>query len=229
MGLRRPFFVCNPKAYLYGEEEYELAKVAEELAVKYDVDILFTGQFVELARLAHDFPHLYVCAQHMDGLRPGRGIGHILPEALAYAGVRATFLNHAEKPMTVAELSKSVQRAKEVGILSIACADDVPDAKAIAALEPDIMICELTSLIGTGKTADESYMRETNEIVKKISPKTQTLQAAGISNGADVYKAIASGADGTGCTSGIVCAPDPKAMLVEMIEALVKAREDFCK
>ena len=229
MGLRRPFFVCNPKSYLYGDEEYELAKTAEELAVKYDVDILFTGQLVELARLAKDFPHLYVCAQHMESLKPGRGMGHVLPEALANAGVRATFLNHAENPMTVAELSKTVQRAKEVGIMSVVCADDVPDAKAIAALEPDIMVCELTSLIGTGKTADESYMRETNEIVKSVSPNTQTLQAAGISSGADVYKAIASGADGTGCTSGIVCAPDPKAMLTEMIEALVQAREDFCK
>ncbi|MCR5066502.1 MAG: triose-phosphate isomerase [Erysipelotrichaceae bacterium] len=227
--LRSPFFVVNPKSYLYGEEEYKLAAVAEELAVKYDVDILFTGQLVDLARIAHDFPHLYVCAQAMESLKPGRGMGHILPEALKAAGVRATFLNHAENPMTMSELTKTIARAKEVGILTVVCADDVADAKAIAQLHPDVMVCELTSLIGTGKTADESYMKATNEAVKAISPETRTLQAAGISTAEDVYKAIASGADGTGGTSGIVCAKDPAATLREMIAALDRARTDFYK
>ena len=227
--LRSPFFVVNPKSYLYGEEEYKLAAVAEELAVKYDVDILFTGQLVDLARIAHDFPHLFVCAQAMESLKPGRGMGHILPEALKAAGVRATFLNHAENPMTMSELTKTIARAKEVGILTVVCADDVADAKAIAQLHPDVMVCELTSLIGTGKTADESYMKATNEAVKTISPETKTLQAAGISTAEDVYKAIASGADGTGGTSGIVCAKDPVATLRKMIAALDKARTDFYK
>ena len=86
---------------------------------------------------------------------------------------------------------------------------------------------ELKSLIGTGKSADISYMKATNEAVKTVSPKTKTLQAAGISTPDDVYKAIASGADATGGTSGIVCAEDPEATLREMLAALDKARTDF--
>ena len=65
-------------------------------------------------------------------------------------------------------------------------------------------------------------MKATNDAVKTISPETKTLQAAGISTAEDVYKAIASGADGTGGTSGIVCAKDPVATLKEMIAALDK-------
>jgi len=72
-------------------------------------------------------------------------------------------------------------------------------------------------------------MRATNEIVKTVSPETKTLQAAGISTGEDVYKAIKSGADATGGTSGIVAAPDPMAKLEEMFEALDRARKDFCQ
>ena len=52
---------------------------------------------------------------------------------------------------------------------------------------------------------------------------------AGISTGDDVYKAIKSGADATGGTSGIVAAPDPYAKLEEMFEALDRARKDFCQ
>ena len=227
--LRRPFFVCNPKAYLYGEDTLKLARKCEELAVKYDFDVIYTAQHVDLAMIAKECPHLIVTAQHMESLKPGRGMGHILPEALKAAGVKATFLNHAENPMTVSELTDTIRRADELGILTIVCADDIADAKAIAQLHPDVMVCELKSLIGTGKSADISYMEATNEAVKTVSPETKTLQAAGISTGDDVYKAIQSGADATGGTSGIVAAPDPFAKLDEMFEALNRARNDFCR
>lgn len=52
----------------------------------------------------------------MESLKPGRGMGHVLPEALAAAGVRATFLNHAENPLGVHELAATIARADEVGI-----------------------------------------------------------------------------------------------------------------
>ena len=64
--LRRPFFVCNPKAYLYGEETMKLARKCEELAIKYDFDVLFTAQHVDLARVAAECPHLIVTAQSME-------------------------------------------------------------------------------------------------------------------------------------------------------------------
>lgn len=227
--LRRPFFVVNPKSYLYGEESLKLAKVADRLAKEYDVDILFTGQLVDLAMLKKETTNLFICAQTMESLRPGKGMGHILPEALVNAGVSATFLNHAENPMHVAELVKTIQRAKEVGILTVACADSVSDARAISMLQPDVMVCEQTELIGTGKTADSSYMEATNDAVKSVSPNTLTLQAAGISTADDVYKAIMSGADGTGGTSGIVCAKDPVSTLEEMIKALAKAKAEINK
>ena len=46
--LRSPFFVLNPKCYLWGEKAYKLGAVAEELAIKYDLDIVYTGSLVDL-------------------------------------------------------------------------------------------------------------------------------------------------------------------------------------
>lgn len=227
--LRSPFFVVNPKSYLYGEELRKLATKADQLCEKYDFDCLFTAQLIDLAWVAEHCTHLIPCAQNMESLRPGRGMGHILPEALAAAGVKATFLNHAENPMTVHELASTIARANEVGILTCVCADSVEEAKAIAELHPDIMTCELTSLIGTGQIAGEDYMRASTEAVKAVSPATKVLQAAGISSGENVYDAIKFGADATGGTSGIVAADDPFAMLDEMFEALDRARTDFAE
>ena len=227
--LRKPFFVVNPTSYLYGEEIYKLAKKTDELAEKYDFDVLFTAQLIDLPKIIADCPHLVPCAQFMESLKPGRGMGHVLPEALAAAGVKATFLNHAENPSTVHELAATIARANEVGILTVVCADSVEEGQMIASLEPDVMVCELTSLIGTGQVAGEDYMRGSTEAVKAVSPNTQVLQAAGISSGQNVYDAIKYGADGTGGTSGIVAAEDPFATLDEMFEALDRARTDFCK
>jgi triosephosphate isomerase len=227
--LRRPFFVVNPKSYLYGEETYKLAKKTDELCEKYDFDCLFTAQLIDLPWVVQNCPHLIPCAQFMESLKPGRGMGHVLPEALAAAGVKATFLNHAENPMTVHELAATIARADEVGILTVVCADSVEEARAIAELHPDVMTCELTSLIGTGKVAGEDYMRSSTEAVKAISPTTKVLQAAGIHSGQNVYDAIMYGADATGGTSGIVAADDPFATLDEMFAALDRARTDIAK
>lgn len=227
VNLRRPFFICNPKAYLYGKQSLNLARKCEELAIKYDIDVLYTGQFVDLRMLANSCPHLIITSQAMESLNIGKGMGHILPEGLKEAGVKATFLNHNENPLSINELAKTIKRAKELDILTIVCSSEVEDTRAIAYLNPDAMVCELNSLIGKGKIADESYMKETNKIVKTINPNIKVIQAAGISTGEDVYKAIISGADGTGATSGIVCSSDPFSKLEEMFKALDKARGEL--
>lgn len=225
--VRTPFFCVNPKAYLYGDQALALAKKADELAEKYDIDIFFTVQYVDAYRIAQATNHLILTVQHMDGLTVGPGMGYILPEGLKEAGVQATFLNHAEHPVGVNQLVTIMKRANELGILVIACADSIAEAQAIASLKPDIMVCEPTELIGTGMTSDISYMEQTNQAVKSVSPNTFVLQAAGISTIADVRQAILSGADGTGGTSGIVCAENPHKTLQEMVEEVVKVRTEL--
>lgn len=220
--LRKPFFVVNPKAYIYGKEALALAKVADQAAEEYDVDVLFTVQHVDVAQIQAATKHLLVTVQHLDGLAVGRGMGYILPEALAEAGVAATFLNHAEHQMEVGALVKGIQRAKEVGILTIVCADSLEEAQAIAMLEPDVMVCEPTALIGTGQTSDAAYKLATNQAVRKVNPDILLLQAAGISTVEDVREALATGADGTGGTSGIVGAENPAATLKAMIAAVAE-------
>lgn len=93
-------------------------------------------------------------------------------------------------------------------------------------LNPDIVLCEPSELIGTGKTSDESYVKETIEAVKSLNPNVLVMQAAGISTADDVYRTILLQADGVGCTSGIVKAKDPKKMLRDMVEATVKASNE---
>lgn len=221
--VTKPFFVVNPKSYLCGEKLLELAILADELSCKHNITIFVTAPYSDLASIAKQTSHIIVTAQHLDGISYGRGMGAVLPESLKNIGVKATFLNHAEKPLTLSALIKAMNKANELGILTIVCADSLSEAKAISVLRPDIVLCEPTELIGTGKTSDEDYIQQTNEIIKSMDANILVMQAAGISSPEDVYRTILLGADGTGCTSGIVCAPNPSQMLKQMIESLVEA------
>lgn len=221
-----PFFVINPKSYLYGDELLQLAQKADQLAKKYDVTIFITAPYADISAVSHHTNHLIVTAQHMDGISCGRGMGAVLPESIHHAGAKAVFLNHAEHPLSLSALVASIEAAKRLSMITIVCADSLKEAKAVAELSPDILLCEPTELIGKGKTSDISYMQETTRVIREIDPDILVMQAAGIHEAADVYKVISLQADGTGCTSGIVCAKQPLQAVEDMIKAMVQAYEE---
>ncbi len=218
--IEPPFFEIGPKAYLFGERMLKLAKAADRAALEYDVRIILTPQPTDIYMLSKETEHVLLFAQHIDPIQQGRGNGSILPEAVKSAGAVGVILNHAEKPMTLSDLSQAIKRADEVGLITMICADSIKEAQAIAHFSPNIIVAEPTELIGTGQTSDEEYIIATTSAIKRINPDIQVLQAAGIKNGQDVYRVIRAGADATGTTSGIMKAKDPEAMLDEMIHAV---------
>lgn len=227
--VRVPFLIVNPKAYIWGRESLELALVCDRLSREYDTDIIFTAQHADLRMIAEATENIILTAQHMDGIVPGRGMGHILPESIRDAGARAVVLNHAEHSLRLEELDRALKRAAELELYTIVCCDSAEAARAVATLGPDMMICEPTSGIGTGSISSDDYIRSTNEAVKSVSRDILILQAAGVSTGDDVYKVVMEGAHGSGGTSGILNAPSREGKIVEMLEALKRARRDWAK
>ena len=225
--IKPPFFEIGPKAFIYGEEMLRLAKVIDKTAMKYDADIIVTPQYTDISLLANNTERIFVFAQHMDPLYPGRGLGSVLPEAVKAAGAVGVMLNHAEKPLSPDVLEQTIKRADEVGLGTIVCADTVEDVKNIAKMAPNIIVAEPTELIGTGTTSDSSYVTETIKTVEAINPDIMVLQGAGISNGQDVYNTIKLGAQATGTTSGIMKSDRPYEMVEEMIYNLRKAWDEL--
>ena len=221
-----PFFEIGPKAYIYGDEMVSLSKKMDAVAKKYDVRIIVTPQYTDIYRVAQETDNILVFAQHMDSLKIGRGLGSVLPEAIKAAGAVGVMLNHVEKQISIAELKACIQRAEEIGLYTIVCADSIAEASAIAHFNPDIIVCEPSELIGTGQTSDEEYVRASILAVKSVNPGILVLQGAGISNGNDVYNVIRAGAEATGTTSGIMKAADKEAMVEEMIGAVRRAWDE---
>ena len=224
--IKPPFFEIGPKNYLFGDELIKLAVAADEASEKYDVDVIFTTPYMDIRSVCEKTKNIHVFAPHMDCIPIGRGLTKILPEAVKNTGAEGVMLNHAECPVEYAVLVETVKRAKELGLISIICADSIVEAKAIALLNPEIIVAEPSELIGTGAGVDLSYVRASNSAIKSISPETYVLSAAGIKNDRDVYDAIFAGADASGSTSGILKAENPYRMVDEMIKAVRQAWDD---
>ena len=224
--ISTPFLFVNPKSYLYGKKSLALAQASDAIAEKTGVQIFFTCPYADLRMVAEHTNHITVTAQNMDALRPGRGMGAVLPESLVEAGAKAVVLNHAEHQKTLAELYDCINRAKELGLITIVCADSAAEAQAVAQLEADIILAEPTALIGTGITADDGYTMETTKAIRSVNPNVKIMIASGITTAEDCYKVVYLGADGTGSTSGIVKAPSPAVRVEEMAQAILRAAKD---
>lgn len=224
--IRPPFFEVGPKVYMWGDRMLALAKALDKIAAKYDLDIILTPQYTDIARIAANTKRLHIYAQHMDPVTPGRGLGSVLPEAVRDAGAVGVMLNHAERKLDMDTLARTIARADEVGLATIVCADTLEEVESIAALGPNLMVAEPTALIGTGVASDMSYVRATIEAVHRINPAIMVLQGAGISTAQDVYNVIAAGAQATGCTSAIMAADNPEGVADEMLSALRRAWDE---
>ena len=227
--LRAPYFETGIKCYIYGQDEIDYAALCEKTAVKYDIDILFISSYTNIYTLSEKFPHLIILAPYMDNIRCGRGMGMVLPESLKAAGAGGVVLNHCEKPMTLANIKGCIERCRELDMYSFVCADSVTEAKAVAELHPTIMNPEPSELIGTGKSADLSYVTEVVKAVKGIDPNILTEIAAGISDPEDVYRYILAGSDAAGAASGILKSSRPAELLDEMVAAVRRAADELAR
>ncbi len=165
----------------------------------------------------------------MDTLRPGRGIADILPEAIKEAGAHGVLINHVEKPMYLKQIEATIARARELDLISFVCADSIAEAKAIAQFEPDIMNPEPSELIGSGQASDMSYVAQTLQVIKEVSPNILVEQAAGIVKAGQIYDFIMAGNDGAGSASGILKSENPYALLDEMIYYVSLAKKELAK
>jgi triosephosphate isomerase len=214
--LTCPIFEVGVKNYLYGDDVLSLALAADAASVKYNIDILFITPYTEIRRVADSVRRLIVLAPYMDTLRPGRGMAGILPEALKAAGARGVVINHCEKPVTLAEIKATIERADKMDMLSFVCAGSIAEAQATAHFHPDIINPELPELIGSNGGCDMLFMRESMQAVKTIDPNIIVEQAAGLTCGRHMYDLILAGAEAVGSASGVCLAPDPAGMLDEM-------------
>jgi len=225
--LRYPVIVLNFKAYResIGVRAVRLARIAEKVSQETGVEIVAAPQHLDLPKVV-EAVSIPVFSQHVDPHELGSWTGSLVVEALKEAGAAGSLVNHSEKQLRLADISRCVARLRDVGLLSLLCTNEPSVSAAGAALQPDMIAVEPPELIGTGipvSRARPEVVTESVEIVKKVSSRVHVLCGAGISSPEDVAAAIKLGSEGVLLSSAYVRSKDPERLLTEMAQAAVNA------
>ncbi len=218
--MNLPVIITNFKTYesAIGPGALDLAilhaKVMQETGVQMGVAV----QPSDISRIASAVA-IPVFAQHIDPAQFGSYTGHVLPEAVKAAGAFGTLLNHSERRIVKDgdfELLKvSIERAKEVGLYTVVCAETPEEGGEIAKFGPDLVAVEPPELIGgdiSVSTAQPEVVRGAVELIGS----DRTLVGAGVKNAQDVKISVELGASGVLLASGVTKAEDPESVLRDL-------------
>lgn len=222
--LQTPLIIVNFKTYAeaFGKRGLRLAKISEKVSLKTGICIAVSPQFTEIHNIVErvDVP---VLAQHVDPIFYGSNTGHILPEAIKEAGAVGTLINHSERSVQLKTVCESIDRVKEVGLISVVCGSEPEIVAEISKFSPDYVAIEPPELIGTGipvSRAKPEVVTDTVRLVKKINPTIKVLCGAGITKREDVVAALRLGTQGILIASGVVKAKDQSNALFELAESM---------
>ena len=200
---------------------------AEELAlamsgIDTDARMIAAVSALDLAAVVAAAPDLEVWCQHLDPVGFGSNTGWLHPETAIERGATGTLINHAEHKVSIEHVAMLLDQVPE-GFEVCACAADVDEAMALAALVPTYVAVEPPELIGgdtSVTSADPGIVSGTTAAVREVSDEVGILCGAGVKTGADVAKAIELGSIGVLLASGVTKAEDYRAALSGLISEL---------
>ena len=209
--------VINTKAYRNGVEE-ELEKLVKTCTDSTDPNnLIFSVQPEDLLRLEDN--DVEVFAQHIDAVETGSHTGSILAEGVKEAGASGTLINHSEKRLEKEEIKARVEKADQLGMTTIVCAQSPKECRDLKELEPDYIAFEPPELIGGDTSVAEAEPEIIEEAVEASSP-VDALTGAGIHTTEDVRKSIELGCKGVLVASGVVKAENPGEEVRELVKGL---------
>lgn len=224
MMLKTPMIILNVKTYTEatGENVVELARLMEKISKGNDVGMVISVQASDIFRCASEVS-IPIFAQHIDPIKPGSSTGWTLPEAVKSAGATGTLINHSEHRLILADIDTCIGRARDLGLDSLVCTNNVATSKAVSTFSPVMIAVEPPELIGgdiSVTSADPGIVSNTVHAVRSINKTVKILCGAGVKNGKDVARAVELGADGVLLASGVVKAKDKEAVLRDLISGI---------
>lgn len=218
--MKLPLIIVNFKNYelATGGNAVSLAKLHERVAQETGANIAVAVSALDLARVI-DAVNIPVFAQHIDAVSYGSSTGHILPELVKDLGAVGTLLNHAECQLEDILLRKSIERARELELYTVVCANTPEKGREILEFNPDLIAVEPPELIGGDVSVSKGGPKIIENAVKMIG-ENRTLVGAGIQDCEDVRIALSLGAVGVLLASAVTKSSDPYSVLMDLAAGL---------
>jgi triosephosphate isomerase len=210
------FVLVNLKAYPC--DQRAVARAARDVSEATGVRVGVAPQAPQLSAVADTGVETW--AQHVSPVDHGSHTGSTLAAGVADAGAVGTLVNHSERRLTLADIDAALGAADRAGLETVACANNLDQVAAVAALGPDAVAVEPPALIGTGtpvSQADPDVVTGAVEAAAAVGDDVDVYCGAGISTGEDLAAAGDLGAEGVLLASGVAKADDPRAALEDLV------------
>jgi triosephosphate isomerase (TIM) len=223
--MPKPLIVVNFKTYesAHGLAAVELARAMEIVNSEVETaELVAVVSAFDLASVILAAPTLGVWTQHLDPVGFGSNTGWLHPSTAIQHGATGTIINHAEHKVSIEHVKELISQLP-MDFPVCACAADLDEAKALAALSPTMIAVEPPELIGgdiSVTSADPAIVSDTVSLVNSVNPQVVTLCGAGVKNGQDVSTAIELGTSGVLLASGVTKAEDPLSVLRDLVSSL---------
>ncbi len=220
--MNKPLIIVNFKTYqgAQGHSAEVLARTME--SVQTDARLVAAVSALDLSSVVEAAPNLEVWCQHLDPISFGSNTGWIHPETAMARGAKGTLINHAEHKVSLEQVAMLLDQVPEEFEVC-ACAADVDEARALAALVPNYVAVEPPELIGgdiSVTSADPGIVSGTVSAVIQTNDQVQVLCGAGVKSGKDVSTAMDLGAKGVLLASGVTKSENPFEALSELVSLL---------
>jgi len=221
--MNTPIMIINFKAYKKstGKNGLELALAADKAAKK-------TGKSIAIAvpaediRMIAEHVSIPVLAEHVDDESYGPHTGSIIPEAVKEAGAVGSLINHAEKEISDEEVEITVKKCKELGLITVVCANTKEDSERLSRFKPDFIAVEPPELIGGDISVSSAQPEVVTDTVKLVNEASgvPVLCGAGVKTKEDISKSLELGAKGVLLASGVDKADNPYEKIMELLEGM---------
>ena len=220
--MNKTLIIVNFKTYqgAQGHSAEVLARAME--SVQTDARLVAAVSALDLSSVVEAAPNLEVWCQHLDPISFGSNTGWIHPETAMARGAKGTLINHAEHKVSLEQVAMLLDQVPEEFEVC-ACAADVDEARALAALVPNFVAVEPPELIGgdiSVTSADPGIVSGTVSAVIQTNDQVQVLCGAGVKSGKDVSTAMDLGAKGVLLASGVTKSENPFEALSELVSLL---------
>ena len=214
--------VVNFKTYqtAHGASAEELARAMS--GIETDARLVAAVSAIDLSAVVAATPELEVWTQHLDPIRFGSNTGWLHPDTAVERGATGTLINHAEHKVSIEHVAMLLDQVPE-DFCVCACAADIDEAQALAALGPTYVAVEPPELIGgdvSVTSADPGIVSGTVAAVREVTDEVGILCGAGVKSGEDVATAMELGTIGVLLASGVTKADDPGAALDDLVSML---------
>jgi triosephosphate isomerase len=217
-----PLVVVNFKTYqaAHGASAEDLARAMA--SIETDARMIAAVSAFDLSAVVTTAPKLEVWCQHLDPVGFGSNTGWLHPATAIERGASGTLINHAEHKVSLEHVAMLLEQVPD-DFDVCACAADIEEARALAALEPRFVAVEPPELIGgevSVTSADPEIISGTAQAVRDVSEVVGILCGAGVKTGSDVSKAIDLGTSGVLLASGVTKSYDPTSSLKDLVSLL---------